>query len=82
MVLQKGGVRNGPAFHDLDSSGTYSEGDEIYDSASSNSQAFTLTDEPVIYCLDPSTTPPTRPGDGEKVLVRGRPARLFGMLLI
>jgi len=57
-------------FHD-DGNGVYDEADTVYDSALSNLETFALTDEPVIYYLDPSTTPPTRPGDGKKVLVMG-----------
>jgi len=40
-------------FHDLNNSGIYDEGDEIFDSYTSAPQIFTLTDEPVIYHVKP-----------------------------
>jgi hypothetical protein len=58
-------------FEDSNSNDTYDDGDVIDTVFSSNSQIFTLTDEPVIYGLIPSSTPPSQPGISQKVKIKG-----------
>jgi hypothetical protein len=58
-------------FQDSNSNDAYDDGDVIDAIFSSNSQTFTLTDEPVIYALIPSSTPPSQPGIAQKVKIIG-----------